>query len=108
MNLKDESFYYLKRIFKSRSLKSKRNKAWVRQLDKHKCIFVHIPKTAGISVSVSLLGESIGNMSAMYYRALFGKEDFRLYFKFAFVRNPFTRLISAFEFLKKGGGGHLM
>jgi len=107
MNLKDESLYYLKRIFKQRSIKHKRRKAWVNQLDKHQCIFIHITKTAGISVSVSLLGESIGNMPALYYQALFGKEDFNKYFKFAFVRNPFTRLISAYDFLKDGGGGPL-
>lgn len=107
MNLKDESLYYLKRIFKRKTLKSKREKAWFNQLYKHKCIFVHIPKTAGISVSVSLLGKSIGNMSALYYLALFGKEDFNKYFKFAFVRNPFSRLVSAFEYLKAGGGGPL-
>lgn len=103
MNLKDESLYYLKRVFKGKDLKSKRAKAWANQLDKHRCIFIHIPKTAGISVSVSLLGEIIGNMPALYYQTLFGKEDFSNYFKYAFVRNPFTRLISAYEFLKVGG-----
>jgi hypothetical protein len=107
MNLKDESLYYLKRIFKHKDIKSKRDKVWCNQLYKHQCIFIHIPKTAGISVSVSLLGKSIGNMSALYYQALFGKEDFNNYFKFAFVRNPFTRLVSAYEFLKQGGGGPL-
>ena len=105
MNLKDESLYYFRRILKRNTLKYKRKQEWSNQLYKHQCIFVHIPKTAGISVSVSLLNKSIGNMSALYYLALFGKEDFNSYFKFAFVRNPFTRLISAFEFLKGGGGG---
>lgn len=105
MNLKDESQYYLKRIFKHNTLKAKKKTAWYNQLNKHRCIFIHIPKTAGISVSVSLLEESIGNMSALYYQSLFGKEDFNKYFKFAFIRNPFTRLISAYEFVKEGGGG---
>jgi hypothetical protein len=105
MNLKDESLYYLKRIFKYKDIKSKREKVWCNQLYKHKCIFIHIPKTAGISVSVSLLGKGIGNMSALYYLTLFGKEDFNNYFKFTFVRNPYTRLVSAYEFLKAGGAG---
>lgn len=105
MNLKDESLYYLKRIFNQRTLNAKRKKAWFNTLYKHQCIFIHITKTAGISISVSLLGKSIGNMSALYYQILFGKKDFNNYFKFAFVRNPFTRLISAYEFLKQGGGG---
>ena len=107
MNLKDESLYYLKRAFKRNTLQSKRGTEWFNQLHKYHCIFVHIPKTAGISVSVSLLGKSIGNMSALYYQVLFGKEKFKSYFKFAFVRNPFTRLISSYEFLKAGGGGPL-
>jgi hypothetical protein len=103
MNLKDESLYYLRRTFRKGTLRSKREKSWAGQLEKHQCIFIHITKTAGISVSVSLLGEIIGNMSALYYQSLFGKEKFNRYFKFAFIRNPFTRLISAYEFLKAGG-----
>ncbi len=105
MNLKDECVYYLKRIVKKRVINTKKEMDWFTQMDKHKCIFVHIPKTAGISVSVSLLGKSIGNMSALYDQVLFGKKDFASYFKFSFVRNPFTRLISAYEYLKTGGGG---
>ena len=106
MNLRDESFYYLARIFKRKTLQVKREKEWYSQLHKHKCIFIHIPKTAGVSVSVSLLGSGIANMPALYYKVLLGKGTFNQYFKFAFVRNPFTRLVSAYEFLQGGGGGH--
>ncbi len=105
MNLKDEAFYYSVRIFKKKTLQFKREKEWYNQCHKHKCIFIHIPKTAGVSVSASLLGKGIANTPALYYKVLFGKEDFNNYFKFAFVRNPFTRLISAYEFLQSGGGG---
>ncbi len=105
MNLKDESFCNLVRIFRKKTLQSYREKDWYNRCHKHKCIFIHIPKTAGVSVSVSLLGEGIGNIPALYYKVLFGKEDFNNYFKFAFVRNPFARLISAYEFLQSGGGG---
>jgi len=104
MNLKDEAFYYLVRIFKKKTLQSKREKEWYRQCQKYKCIFIHIPKTAGVSVSASLLGKGIANTPALYYKALCGKKAFNAYFKFAFVRNPFTKLISVYEFLQYGGG----
>jgi hypothetical protein len=71
--------------------------------DVHRCIFVHIPKSAGISVAMALFGNAgAGHYDARYYRRVFGA-DFWPYFKFAFVRDPFTRLVSAYEFLKRGG-----
>jgi chondroitin 4-sulfotransferase 11 len=76
----------------------------LRGFDEHRCIFVHIPKTAGISVAVALFGNLAGgHAAARDYRKVFGR-DFWRYFKFTFVRNPYTRLVSAYEFLR--GGGH--
>lgn len=66
---------------------------------KNKCIFFHIPKTAGISVSLSLFGHLSRHVNAQFYKCLFGK-SFETHFKFAFVRNPYTRLVSAYEYLK--------
>ena len=103
MNLKDESVYYLKRVFKSSKLRSKKEN--YNAFDKYKCIFVHIPKNGGTSIGVSLLGTRIAHMSALDYQALFGKEAFNSYFKFAFVRNPFTKLVSAYEFMRAGAYG---
>jgi hypothetical protein len=107
MNLIEEAFYYLVRIFKKKTLQSKREKEWYSQCQRYKCIFIHIPKTAGVSISASLLGNGIANTPSLYYKILFGKENFNNYFKFSFVRNPFTRLISVYEFLQSGGGGPL-
>jgi chondroitin 4-sulfotransferase 11 len=71
--------------------------------DAHRCIFVHIPKAAGISVATALFNNAgAGHSDARYYRRVFGA-DFWRYFKFTFVRDPFTRLASAYEFLKRGG-----
>jgi hypothetical protein len=71
---------------------------------KTKSIFVHIPKTAGVSVVKGLYGEvkGGGHPSAITYRKVF-KNNFKLYFKFCFVRNPYDRLYSAYNFMKKGG-----
>jgi hypothetical protein len=102
MNLKDESIYYLKRILRKKIMQSKREN---HPFAKYKCIFIHIPKTAGTSVAKSLLGKRIGHWSALQYRVAFGKKEFNNHFKFAFVRNPFTRLVSAYEFLQSGGYG---
>jgi hypothetical protein len=76
----------------------------LKPFDMHRCIFIHIPKAAGISVLRSLFGSLGGaHRSARKYRLIFGDERFRDYFKFTFVRNPWDRLVSAFFFLKHGG-----
>ena len=72
--------------------------------DDFHCIFVHIPKTAGISVCQALFGcLGGGHLAARTYQVIFGTEHYNQYFKFAFVRNPWDRLLSAYTFLKKGG-----
>lgn len=69
-----------------------------------KIIFVHIPKTAGISVSKAIFGDVSleGHRSIMFYKNILN-EDFSEYFTFSVVRNPWDRLYSAFKFLEKGG-----
>jgi hypothetical protein len=75
-----------------------------RPFDQHRCIFVHIPKCAGISVSRSLFGNVSGaHHSLRKFQIMFAPGEFAEYFKFTFVRNPWDRLVSAFHFLKKGG-----
>jgi len=71
--------------------------------DKYKCIFVHIPKTAGKSILTVLLEQdSCGHIPVLDYR-IFDRYKFETYFKFAFVRNPWDRFLSAYTYLKKGG-----
>ena len=69
----------------------------------HRCIFVRIPKCATRSISISLFGNKGGGHTDIgTYRVLFGAR-FDDYFKFAFVRNPWDRVVSAYHFLKQGG-----
>lgn len=75
----------------------------LRSYDQIRCIFVHITKTAGTSVAKSLFGEMPYHYTASEYRVIYGRKTFNSYFKFAFVRNPWDRLHSAYTYLKKGG-----
>lgn len=71
--------------------------------DRH-CIFVHVPKCAGISVTKTLFGNfGGGHASVADYLGVFGSDWFDRAFKFTFVRDPWTRTVSAFEFLRGGG-----
>ena len=68
------------------------------------CLFFHIPKTAGISISNSIYGDiKWGHRTVNYYKSYYGDEVFNSLYKFCFVRNPYDRLFSAYTFLKKGG-----
>jgi len=70
----------------------------------HKIIFIHIPKTAGVSIIKSLFNDKVktgGHRNYIYLSKLF--QDFNDYFKFTIVRNPWDRLFSAYNFLSNGG-----
>lgn len=72
--------------------------------DEYRCIYYHIPKTAGLSVCQGLFGHhGPGHIDARTYRLIFGRAHFEKYFRFTFVRNPWDRLVSAYHFLQAGG-----
>lgn len=72
----------------------------------HRCIFVHIPKTAGESVETAFLGGPL-NRPGDAFTGLPGKhwsiarirehepQAFRDYYKFGIVRNPWDRYVSS-------------
>jgi hypothetical protein len=75
-----------------------------------KCIFIHIPKTAGTSIEqfISEKGElklfyrgvSDENHSMHHYTAMYLQEKipnyFNNYYKFSIIRNPYDRLLSEY------------
>lgn len=78
----------------------------MRGFDDLKCIFIHIPKTGGVSLSHGFFGNlGGGHRRIVDYYPIFSPKEFKEYFKFAIVRNPWDRVVSAYFFLK-GGGFH--
>lgn len=76
----------------------------LREMRARNCVFVHIPKCAGIAVAEALFGNYAGGHStAEEYLSVFGARWFDQAFKFTFVRDPWSRTISAYDFLRRGG-----
>lgn len=76
----------------------------INELDNLKCIFFHIPKTAGLSVCEALFNsKGIGHVNLKTAKLLFGQQGFDNYYKFCFVRNPWDRAVSSYHYLKGGG-----
>lgn len=76
----------------------------IHSLKESNSVFVHIPKTAGLSIVRAVYGENVkrgGHRRILFYQKLF--RDFDDYFKFSVVRNPWDRLYSAYQFIQKGG-----
>lgn len=70
----------------------------------HDCIFIHIPKTGGVSVAEALFGGKLGGHRTLRdWQLVLDRADLQHMFTFGFVRNPWDRLASAFAFLKAGG-----
>jgi hypothetical protein len=75
----------------------------IKNYKKNRCIFVHIPRAAGSSISSAIFRNSGGgHRTVETYRTIFGRK-FWSYYKFSFIRNPYTRLVSAYEYLESGG-----
>ena len=66
---------------------------------KMKYIFIHIPKTAGVSIY-----HALGKTDEQNHKTRWDYEED--YFSFAFVRNPWDRLASAYHYMCKGGRGY--
>jgi len=65
--------------------------------DRWESIFVHVPRTAGTSIANALFEDGDCGHTPLYAYRAFDEARYRNYFKFAFVRNPFSRLVSAFH-----------
>jgi hypothetical protein len=81
---------------------------------KHKFIFIHIPKNAGQSMEICLGGYEdkkklwgvdkgvvLQHLKACELQEKIGDQIFNDYFKFSFVRNPFSKCVSEYFWDKK-------
>ena len=71
--------------------------------NQYRCLFVHIPKTAGSSIEAALGWFKEFTYGVQDHRAIgelreeVSRVDFRDYFKFTFVRNPWDRVVSWYK-----------
>jgi hypothetical protein len=87
------------------SSKVRNNDLMHRGFIKNRVIFTHIPKAAGSSIGIGLIGhDKVGHYPLKYLKALYPKY-FNDFYKFTVVRNPWDRLVSAFFYLNQGGKG---
>lgn len=77
-------------------------------LPSRKLLFIHIPKCAGTSVEVYFAGGDWADidpvnkhLTALEAREFYGRELFEQCFKFSVVRNPWARLLSFFNLVRK-------
>jgi len=77
-------------------------------LDKHKTIFVHIPKNAGTSIKTIFDKNHVkreGEMPTVHEHKTIHEiktknpEEYNFYKKFAIVRNPYDRMVSWYTYL---------
>jgi hypothetical protein len=75
----------------------------IRRLQRAGCIFVHIPKAAGTSVAEATIGRRAGHFTAAELRSAMQRGEFDSLFSFAVTRNPWDRLVSAYNYARHGG-----
>lgn len=63
----------------------------------HKFIFIHINKCGGTTIDTLFSGDFAGHTKAFDYKKQYPTE-FKNYFKFTFIRNPWDRVVSFYHY----------
>lgn len=74
------------------------------QILERRVIFIHVPKAAGSSLKTEIYGAPGGGHRRIAEFAAYDRARTRDFFKCAFVRNPWDRLLSAYAYLQQGAG----
>lgn len=69
-------------------------------------LFIHVPKNAGTALSYSLYGCTMRHESIRYYQTHAPDIVSKLP-SFALWRDPVERFLSAYDFIRNGGGSHV-
>ena len=90
-----------------KALKNYKQKDFKIPKDKKYIAFIHIPKNGGCSVKSMFENDlrffNFSHMTALDIKNNLGYDLWEECFSFTFVRNPWARALSAFNFLQKGG-----
>ncbi len=78
----------------------------LRDIQRAGLLFIHIPKTAGTSISGALYGRNLPHYSIHRYRRLYG-QALQGTPSFAVIRDPIERFVSAYRF-HRGGGSNVV
>jgi len=70
---------------------------------KHKCIFIHIPKNAGTSLLTAFNDRGVRRHIPWIHFHRANSTKFASYYKFTVIREPVSRLFSAYNYLLNGG-----
>ncbi len=92
-------------IQKIRDERLSSNKIYRPYFNATKSIFIHIPKAAGKSISYALYGEDPKHHKLYAFESL-DRYKYSQYFKFVFVRNPWSRLYSIYNYLINQNNNH--
>lgn len=104
--IKIEAYRAIEKIVGSYFLRNLYLKRCVAKYVKADCIFIHIPKAAGTSVADVIIGSRAGHFTSLEVMNSIGEEKYKSIFSFAITRNPAMRLLSAYNYVKSGGGSH--
>ena len=95
----------LRNILEKHLLNYRSPAGWLKGFGETNSLYIHIPKTAGTSISLCCYGEDPWHYPLTQYSYL-SSRYFNSLYKYTFVRNPYSRLFSAYQYSFKQAVEH--